>query len=270
MNALLGRPEVRLYLPHAIHLADDHQRRQVGAGGQVKAGEHGAIHCVHFWTECATLPHARRHERRFSADTLIQQKIAGAVLHAGHALRLRQLLAQIVKAAEHAQRGIGRFPRRFIHQLAARRRGVQVADDPGIVAGLGIVNPDRQQISVRCRLRADGDQQRRFVGPLAGGDGVHKVRLRPAHLAHFVKDAQHRRQAVRRLAVSGQCLEFRIERQADQALSRWDDPHQLRQLGRQPHHVGCQLEHQRSLVAAHGTGHQLAIQLGFRPDKVRQ
>ena len=268
MNALLGRPEVRLYLPHAIHLADDHQRRQVGACRQVKASPHRPVERLH--RPAARLPHVRRHERRFSADTLIQQKIAGAVLHAGHALRLRQLLAQIVPVAEHAQRGIGRFPRRFIHQLAARRRGVKVADDPGIVAGLGIVNPDRQQISVRCRLRADGDQQRFRMGPLAGGDGVHKVRLRPAHLAHFVKDAQHRRQAVRRLAVSGQCLVFGIERQADQALSRWDDPHQLRQLGRQPHHVGCQLEHQRSLVAAHGTGHQLAIQLGFRPDKVRQ
>ena len=65
-----------------------------------------------------------------------------------------------------------------------------MADDARVFAGLGIVNPDAEQVCIVGGLGADGDQQRLGVRTLAGGQGVDKVRLRSSHLSSFVNQTE--------------------------------------------------------------------------------
>ncbi|MCY1539980.1 hypothetical protein D9M68_755940 [compost metagenome] len=69
--ALLGRPEERAHLPLAGDLANQHQRRQVGAGGQVEAAIHRAVERLRI--AATARPHVRADKGAVEADTLIQQ-----------------------------------------------------------------------------------------------------------------------------------------------------------------------------------------------------
>ena len=105
---------------------------------------------------------------------------------------------------------------------------------------------------------------------LRSRDGVNEVRLRAAYLPHFVQDGEYRGQAVCRLAISSQGAKLHVQRQADQAFATRDNAHQLGELRALHHHLGCQIEHQGSLIAAHGTTDNLTVLLRLRPDQMRQ
>ncbi|MCY1374509.1 hypothetical protein D9M69_618570 [compost metagenome] len=70
--------------------------------------------------------------------------------------------------------------------------------------------------------------------------------------------------------IGGQGAKFGIERQAQQALAARHDADNPAQGFGLLHHLGGQVEHQRGLVTAHGTGYQLAVLLGLGADQVRQ
>ncbi len=224
---LLRRPEVRANLPHAPGLADQHQGCQVSSGGKVETGVNRSLELFRFGI--AKRPHVRADKWAVQAHTLIKQQVAGGVAHAGHPLGLLHLFAQIGLGTEQTQCRVGCLPRFHVHQVAAFSASVEPTHDARVFADLGVIDPLAQQVGVVGCLGTDRDQQRRFVGTLAGGDGVNEVRLRPSYLADLIEDGQHGRQSVCGLAIGSQGAKLGVQVQPQQTFAAGHDANDLGQ-----------------------------------------
>ena len=94
-----------------------------------------------------------------------------------------------------------------------------MADDARVLAFLRVIQPDRKQVVVVRCLRADGEQHSVVVSTLRCDDCIHKIGLRPAHLADFIKNRQRRAFAVGRLALGADGLILDVLANADDSLA---------------------------------------------------
>ena len=255
----------------AFAVRNHHHGSQVGLCRQVQPDIDGFLvehRSVRFLA--VQYPDRPGDERRRHLDALVQHQVSECRLARRHARGALGLLAHIGQASEFSECRVGRLPCLFVGQLAVLRSRVQVADDPLVPAGDGVIKPDGQHVRVVRRLRADDHQQRRCVRALAGGDGVHKIRMRAAHLAQLVKNGQHRRQSVRCLALGADRLVLRAHGDAGQLLECRHLPNDRAQLWRLRHHLGCQVVDDSRLILAHRAADDLRIALGLGADQVHQ
>jgi hypothetical protein len=137
-------------------LADQNERRQIPRFGQVQSGEYIPPSEIERLA-CAGFPLRWRHERRRCLDALVKHQVTVARLTGGHAFRIGCHGEHLVWVLKIAERRVGQLDRFDGERIGVRRRGIERADDAGIMTGRRVVEQNRKQVGIRNRLRRNDD-----------------------------------------------------------------------------------------------------------------